>query len=66
MLNPGEEYWILQSRKESNKFYQDVFIVKIFTLKHLLPWNRVKDTVIFQVIGIDFVGLPYVKVGTKA
>ena len=66
-----ERYWILSSRKIIKDIISKCIICKRHRAKRLecktppLPLNRVRDALVFEVVGVDFAGPLYLKGGGK-
>ncbi|GBN16632.1 hypothetical protein AVEN_15889-1 [Araneus ventricosus] len=67
-----ENFWILNGRKIIRKVISKCAICKRFSSKRLevdsgsLPENRVRDSAVFQITGVDAAGLLFLKVNQKA
>ncbi|GFX18132.1 integrase catalytic domain-containing protein [Trichonephila clavipes] len=66
-----ESYWILKGRKTIKEVIKTCIICKRFNAKPisvsegLLPQDRLKDTAVFEIIGLDLAGPLFLKNGEK-
>ncbi|GBN49024.1 hypothetical protein AVEN_59438-1, partial [Araneus ventricosus] len=66
-----EKYWILGGRRTVRKIWNACVRCRRFKSKSptadsvSLPADRVKDTAVFEVVGVDLAGPLYIKQGTK-
>ncbi|KAG8186533.1 hypothetical protein JTE90_023959 [Oedothorax gibbosus] len=74
MLMSGlrEQFWVLKARKTIRDCLRKCTICQRFNNKHseaqpgILPADRVSDTAIFEIVGVDLAGPLYIKGGQKA
>ncbi|GFW59340.1 integrase catalytic domain-containing protein [Trichonephila clavipes] len=66
-----ERFWIIRARKPIKSILNECFVCARFKVKSLssgpspLPPDRVNDCAIFEVVGIDLAGSPFLKTGEK-